>query len=674
MIADFVAPASVAASDWASAYARADMAVFPCNARKKPLTPHGLKDATTDEAKILAWWTTWPGADIGWSVPSDVVVLDLDLGRGPDGRSVDGFRDFIEHVGVSPDEVATPQASTPRGGRHMLCAANGAAYKNGVCINGAAIDVRTLGGYIILPRPDSGREWITATTISLAPVPDFIPERPSSPPPPPGAEEPFSGKTSPYARAALDKACEAIATAENGEQEQTLNRECFSIGGLVGAGMLDKEAAIARLAAAALLMPAYAGPWGDLAAKVSRAVEEGMLKPREHPDGDDNEKASSSIGFTPTPFVWRDPSTFPRRQFVYGRHYVRAFLGVTSAQTKVGKSSLLLVDAVAMAAGRNLLGVEPIRPMRVWYWNGEDPQEEIERRILAICLHYKIDHRKLEQNLFVDNGRDTEIIVVTQTRSGARIAIPVEHALTDALIKGKFDVMMLDPSVSLLGGASENDNPIIDAVAKTFGRIAGKANVAIEAASHTRKLGGAAATMEDTRGASAWVSAARDVRVLNRMTKVEGASAGIKEGEERAYSRVDSDGNLAPPAATEWFNILSVGLGNGGFGVGEGQDHVGVVTTWMWPNAFEGLNVSHLRKAQAAVRGGRWRESPQAKAWVGVAIATALDLDPTNKGHRARVAALLKVWIANRMFVVVEGEDDNRNTRKFIEVGEPAND
>ena len=162
-----------------------------------------------------------------------------------------------------------------------------------------------------------------------------------------------------------------------------------------------------------------------------------------------------------------------------------------------------------------------------------------------------------------------------QTKAGARIATSVENALTEALIEGKFDALMLDPLVSLLGGASENDNPIIDAVAKTFGRIAGKANVAIEAASHTRKLGGAAATIDDARGASAWVSAARDVRVLNRMTTEEAAKAAIEIGKERAYFRVDSDGNLAPPAATEWFEFVPVGFGNGGDG--EGQDYVGVL-------------------------------------------------------------------------------------------------
>ena len=251
------------------------------------------------------------------------------------------------------------------------------------------------------------------------------------------------------------------------------------------------------------------------------------------------------IKFTPTPFKWRDPSTFPRRQFVYGRHYARKFLSVTVAPTKVGKSSLCLVEAVAMATGRNLLGIKPVRPMRVWYWNGEDPKEELERRALAICLYHDIDHHEVEKNLFLDSGRDTEIIVATQTKTGTVIATPVEDALTAALIDGKFDVFILDPAVSI-HRVSENDNMAIDAVAKTFGRIADKANVAIEAVHHTRKLGGQEATIEDSRGASAWVSAARDVRVLNRMTKDEGAKAGIEPGKERLYFRADTDGNLSP--------------------------------------------------------------------------------------------------------------------------------
>jgi hypothetical protein len=67
------------------------------------------------------------------------------------------------------------------------------------------------------------------------------------------------------------------------------------------------------------------------------------------------------------------------------------------------------------------------------------------------------------------------------------------------------------------------------------------------------------------------------------------------------------------------------------------------------------------------------RSDSQAKDW-GVAVAKVLNLDATNKAHRAKIAALLKTWIANRMLVVVEAEDASRRKRFFIEVGTAAND
>ncbi len=215
----------------------------------------------------------------------------------------------------------------------------------------------------------------------------------------------------------------------------------------------------------------------------------------------------------------------------------------------------------------------------------------------------------------------------------------------------------------------------IDAVAKTFGRIAGNANVAIEAVHHTRKLGGQEATIEDSRGASAWISAARDVRILNRMSKDEATKAGIEGGKERLYFKADADGNLSPSAATDWFTLASQGLGNGSGGRVDDQDYVGVATRWTWPDAFENVTVADLRKAQATIAaGGPWRESPQATDWAGNAVATAMGLDPTNKTHKAKVGALLKTWIQNGMFKVVDGEDSKRVKRKFIEVGKLADD
>ena len=86
---------------------------------------------------------------------------------------------------------------------------------------------------------------------------------------------------------------------------------------------------------------------------------------------------------------------------------------------------------------------------------------------------------------------------------------------------------------------------------------------------------------------------------------------------------------------------------------------------------LEGLTVDHLRKAQRAVADGRWRENAQSKEWAGIPIAQALGIDLDVAGKK-RVQSMLKVWIETGMFVVVEGIDEKRNKRSFVEVGEAA--
>ena len=105
---------------------------------------------------------------------------------------------------------------------------------------------------------------------------------------------------------------------------------------------------------------------------------------------DDNANRPSSQVITPTLYIWTDPAKIPRRQWIYKPYYIRKFAGSTVATGGAGKSSLLLVEAVAMASGKDLLGVQPEPGLRVWYWNGEDPQDELQRRVQAIFKHYDI--------------------------------------------------------------------------------------------------------------------------------------------------------------------------------------------------------------------------------------------------------------------------------------------
>ena len=377
---------------------------------------------------------------------------------------------------------------------------------------------------------------------------------------------------------------------------------------------------------------------------------------------------ATPLKITAKPYVWRDPKTIPRRQWVYGHHLIRRFLSTTVAPGAVGKSSLTLVEAVAMATGRALLGTHPTAKLRVWIWNGEDPLEELERRVAAICIHYGIKPADLDGQLFLNSGRDTEIIIATTTRNGTVIAQPVVDDMKATIRENRIDVVVLDPFVAC-HGASENDNGAINAIAKTIARMADETNTAWDLVHHSRKTGGAEITVEDGRGASALLAAARSGRVLNPMTKEEAERAGLEK--PRGFFRVDNGkANLAPPPdRSEWFALVSVSLENGGQNPFDQPDYVAVVAQWQWPDALEGVTVTDLRKVQTAVAAGCWRKDAQATEWVGKAVAQAMGLNASDKAAKAKISGLLKTWIGSGMLKVVEGRDEKSKPRPMVEVG-----
>lgn len=113
--------------------------IFPCDASKRPLTPHGFKDATQDPQTIQAWWTQWPQAFIG--VPmgraSGLVAIDVD----PQGRG------WYQGVQASLGPHRTHQT---RRGRHLLFKApDDGRVKNSTGQLACGVDVRGEGGYVI---------------------------------------------------------------------------------------------------------------------------------------------------------------------------------------------------------------------------------------------------------------------------------------------------------------------------------------------------------------------------------------------------------------------------------------------------------------------------------------------------------------------------------------------
>jgi hypothetical protein len=387
-----------------------------------------------------------------------------------------------------------------------------------------------------------------------------------------------------------------------------------------------------------------------------------------------NASAPPAYSITARPFVWRDPSTFPRRQWLYGRHLVRKFLSCTVAPGGVGKSSLQLVEAIAMATGRLLLGTQVVEPLTVWIINLEDPLEELERRVLAVLLHFNIHPDELGGRLFLNSGRDTKVVIASTTKAGTMVARPVVDALKAEIRAKGADVIVIDPLVKA-HQVPENDNGAVDMVCTAFAEIADECDCAFDLIHHVRKTNGAEVTVEDGRGAVSLLAACRSARALNRMSKDEAERAGVSEA--RLYFRAENGkGNLAPPEKAEWFNLRSVSLGNGTPGVlFDDGDQVAVATSWTWPDALEGVKVADLRKVQLEISRSEWRENIQTRdRWVGHAVAAAMGLDAEKPSDRSKIRGLLSVWIKTGALKLVDKPDAKREIRTFVEVGEWATD
>lgn len=363
-----------------------------------------------------------------------------------------------------------------------------------------------------------------------------------------------------------------------------------------------------------------------------------------------------------TPFAWRATEAIPKRQWLYGKHLLRKFVSVDVAAGGVGKSSLKIGEAMAMATGRDLYDKGlPEGALSVWLWNLEDPVEEMERRLHATAQRFRILPAELGDRLYVDSGRDQPLVIATEGPDGAMIARPVVDALIEEMLERKIDVLIVDPFISS-HAVSENDNNAIDIVAREWNVIAERTGAAINLVHHVRKQNGETATADSARGASALIGKARSVLVYNRMTDKEAQDLGVDTAERKFFFRVDNDkANLAPPDATDWYRMNNVDLANG--------DSVGVACSWTPPSAFEGVSTSHLMRVQRGISEGKWRESSQANAWAGNVVANVIGLDLDDEKDKTRVKKLLKGWIKEGVLEVVKDHDEKRMEKDFIVVG-----
>lgn len=688
--------------DLAQSYTARSWPVFPCRSAeeidpstgeilgvKTPYTPNGWRGASKRENILRVWWERNPSAMVG--IPTGEAigawVLDIDV----KGNGFATLGDLVAEHGPLPH---TLRATTPSGGEHIYFR-HAAGVRNRGSL-GLGIDVRGDGGYVIAPgsQTEDGRsyKWVDPDA-PLADAPQWLldlvvrkaPEPSTSPVAATRAES-----NDRYVEAAVQRELDDLASTPMGNRNNRLNDASFNIGQFVGAGAITESQARAWLEAVAR---SWGRDWPRCVKTINNGLSAGIRHPRDIPapkTRDDDilqhvdisrllararaeqapslpsaaedtgeEKAAATEAPKPvvsaTPFQWKEPSTLPRRDFVYGTHLVRKYVSVTVSPGGLGKTSNSIVEALAMVTGKALLGVPIPKPLRVWLFNAEDPRDEMERRIIGAMLHYGITPEDIGGRLYLDTGREQDIVIAYEKRGTIEIAVPIVDSVVGQIKANGIDVFIGDPFVST-HGVNENDNGAIDKVAKLWAKIADETNSAVELVHHVRKTDGREVTVDDARGAVALLAAARSARVLNRMSDEQANEAGVPRADRFEYFNVQrGKANLSRMNGdAEWRRLVSVGLGNTE-GLQKPQDHVGVVTEWQWPGRealLEAVSGEAVEIIKVRLNSGSYRyanQARQAEPWAGEVLAEVLNMDVD--GDKRRITNLIEAWLKDGTLV-----------------------
>jgi hypothetical protein len=648
--------------------------VFPCDAQKRPMTQHGFRDATKDPETIRRSFRNAAMIGIPTGEASGFFVLDLDCKNG-----AQGLEWLAAHEARLPQ---TRRHRTRSGGVHLLFAMPvGRTIRNSASKVGPGVDVRGTGGYIIAP-PSDGYDVVDACTIAEAPawLLDLI-DQPAAPAQPIAPRQPSpprqSGDGTAYGIGALEDATSLILSAPDGAKFDTLNRQAFGIGQLVGAGELAQGPAINALRSALEGIRHRCEDFAHAEKGLRVAFEQGMAQPRQAPAPrlvrriveeyrDDRpeppprdeapahwsaepdpepaqievERIAPSAGKSP---LWVDSAAFnaaaiPRRPWAVPGYLMRGSVTVLSGQGAGGKSSLVVRWTVNLAAGEALGQFAPIAPMRVVNYNTEDDRDEQQRRYSA-ALKASNQDPDVMQRIIRCGPEDVGTLFERDPVTGRITPTAAMAQLEELCVTTEADVLFCDP-LAELHNAEENDNTAMRAVVAAFRSLAKRLNIAVVILHHDRKGNSAPGDMDRVRGASAISGAVRVMLTLTTMTEEEADKLGIAPQERRRHFRIDgAKSNYAPTQEAEWWRLAAYEIENG--------EQIAACMPWQAPSPWAGLQWDQINRIMAEIEAGPGREGAlwmvdkKGAYWAGHVIMKHSSLNEKQAG------VLLKAWEAN---------------------------
>lgn len=384
----------------------------------------------------------------------------------------------------------------------------------------------------------------------------------------------------------------------------------------------------------------------------SQRESKGLLSHREN----------SALMIEATPYGWPDPKALKPRKWLLGCWLLEGEVTAVVGPGGTGKSTICTTLALSLASGRPLLGQElPSGPQRVWIYNLEDAQEELDKQIAAAAIYHSVDRLECEERLYVNSGVTQPLCAATEDGNSYRIDEDLFVNLQNVITEHRVSVIIVDPFISS-HGVRENSNEAINAIVRRWKRLAHEANCAVLLVHHTVKLRGRAASADDARGASALRDGARVVLTLNVANEKEVKDAKLRPSIVRVNV---GKANRTPYGGSTWLQLIGQTINNGRDG--STGDSIGVATPWTPTSSFGKITDDDLLRVQQGVVKGEWRWSPQARNWVGNLVAEVSGLCP--KIDRDAILSALERWREIGALAIDRQKDDKGTLRPVVVTG-----
>lgn len=487
----------MATADDAISWARRGFRVFPAlPLGKRPAIDNYPAEATTDEDKIRAWWSSGEDYNVALAMGRGVIAFDLDT------KHDNEYQNAVDMFNLAGGEWGTQVNVSATGGYHVFYKTD-EAYRTVTNLL-PYIDVRAEGGYVIAPpsfviEADKGvaglytvhNECEVATLpTGIASILPHVRDRVAK-----DASHAENEAAAALYKDYLVRLAEPAIEGQGGDV-QTYDVACMGV----------RDYGLTVQTTYQLMLEHYnprcQPPWdaADLLKKVENADmyaigATGSRDPATIMDGLSFVAPSVTPQAPPqaapvilSPQRLLPDDAIPVVEWLVPYVLQRGEVTLVSGPTGAGKSSWMLGLLVFMAAGKTYGPFEIPHSMSSMVFNAEDGPEAMSGRASATCILHNISYPKIQGRILTLHS-DTTPIVLAEKHEG-KIRIPPQTVeFLNAVMAEQPDtcVFCFDPLVACLRGIEENDNGEMNEVLKLCTLIARMYDVSVLIGHHVKK-------------------------------------------------------------------------------------------------------------------------------------------------------------------------------------------